>query len=74
MPAKVEVASGTKVVWQNRDRAPHTATAADDAQRAAFDTDVIKKGASATVTFDRPGTYAYVCDLHPFMKATIVVK
>jgi plastocyanin len=74
MPERVEVDAGTKVVWQNRDSAPHTATAADDAQREAFDTKVIKKGASATVTFDKPGTYAYKCDLHPFMKATVVVK
>jgi len=74
MPAKVEVDAGTKVVWQNDDRAPHTATAADDTQRSSFDTQVIKQGGSATVTFDRPGTYAYVCDLHPFMKGTVVVK
>jgi plastocyanin len=70
----VQVDAGTKVTWTNRDSAPHTATAADDAQREAFDTKVIKHNASASVVFDKPGTYAYICDLHPFMKATVVVR
>ena len=75
MPAGVEVDAGTSVVWDNRDTAPHTATAADDAHRSAFDTKVIKEGQkSRAVTFDKPGRYTYICDLHPFMKATVVVK
>jgi amicyanin len=74
MPARVQVDAGTTVTWTNRDSAPHTATADDDALRQKFDTRVIKQKASASVTFDKPGTYAYVCDLHPFMKATVVVR
>jgi len=62
------------VTWENRDTAPHTATVADDAQREAFDTDVIKENASASITFEKPGEYPYICDLHPFMKATVVVR
>jgi plastocyanin len=68
------VPAGTKITWSNGDDSPHTATAADDAQRGAFDTQVIKKGKSATITFGKPGTYAYICDLHPFMKGSIVVR
>jgi plastocyanin len=26
------------------------------------------------VVLSRPGTYAYYCQLHPFMKATVVVR
>ena len=70
----MQVDAGTKVTWTNGDSAPHTATAADDALRESFDTGVIKRNASASVTFDKTGTYAYVCDLHPFMKATVVVR
>jgi plastocyanin len=70
----VQVGAGTEVTWSNKDSSPHTATAADDAQRESFDTKVIKQNASASVTFDKPGTYAYICDLHPYMKATVVVK
>ena len=72
MPERVEVDAGTSVVWDNRDAAPHTATAADE---KTFDTKVLKKAQkSRAVTFDKPGEYAYICDLHPFMKGTVVVK
>ena len=74
MPERVEVAAGTEVTWTNRDAAPHTATASDGAQREAFDTKVVKKDGSAAVKFDRPGEYAYICDLHPFMKGTVIVE
>ncbi len=75
MPESVEVDAGTSVVWDNGDSAPHTATASDDAQRATFDTKVVKEGAkSQPVKFDEPGRYAYICDLHPFMKGAVVVR
>jgi plastocyanin len=75
MPKRVEVDAGTSVVWDNRDTAAHTATAADDAQRARFDTEVVEESSeSAPVKFDAPGEYAYVCDLHPFMKGTVVAR
>ena len=73
-PAKLEVAAGTRVTWANKDSAPHTATASSDAQRSVFDTKVLKEGQSGDIAFDKPGTYAYICDLHPFMKATLEVK
>jgi plastocyanin len=72
MPERMEVDAGATVVWQNRDSAPHTATAADE---ELFDTKVLNKGRkSKPVTFDKPGEYAYICDLHPFMKGTVVVR
>ena len=74
MPERIEVKAGTTVTWTNRDSAPHTATAADDAQRELLDTKVIKQDKSASVTFKKPGTYSYICDLHPFMKATVTVR
>ena len=75
VPETVEVDAGATVVWDNRDSAPHTATAADDSQRAMFDTQVVKEAAkSRAITFDKPGRYAYICDLHPFMKGTVVVR
>ena len=70
----MQVGTGATVTWSNKDSSPHTATAANDAQRESFDTKVIKQNASASVTFDKPGTYAYICDLHPYMKASVVVK
>jgi plastocyanin len=59
-------------VWENRDDAPHTATAAGD---RPFDTKVLRKGQrSRPISFDAPGEYGYICDLHPFMKGTVVVR
>jgi plastocyanin len=69
-PETIEVAAGTKVTWTNSDATVHTATADD----SSFDTGDIDKGDSATVTFDKPGSFTYYCRFHPFMKATVEVK
>ncbi len=68
-PATVTVRAGSRVSWVNNDVAPHTATASD-----AFDTGTLEKGDMETVTLEEPGTYAYICEFHPFMKGTVVVE
>ena len=67
-PPTIEVKVGTKVTFSNDDTAAHTATA------DAFDTGSIRKGAKMTVTLNEPGTFAYICAFHPYMKGTVVVK
>src|SRR6476659_3808020 len=47
----------------------HTATKA-----GSFDTKGIAPGKSKTVQFDKRGTFAYHCKIHPFMKGKIVVE
>lgn len=69
-PATLEV-TGRKVTWTNEDSAPHDASA--DGPGEGFATRTLQKGESQTVTVS-PGTYAYVCTIHPFMKAKLVVK
>lgn len=69
MPETVDVASGARVTWVNRDSAPHTATAG-----STFDTGTLKQGDSKVLTLSKSGSYAYVCQFHAFMKATVVVK
>jgi plastocyanin len=68
-PDPVTIAEGGKVTWINRDSAPHTATAEDD----SFDTGTIAEGKIKSETFDEPGTYAYICTLHPTMRGTVEV-
>lgn len=68
-PVTLTVKAGSKVTWLNNDSAPHTATAAGD-----FDTGTLKKGDAKTLKLSKPGTYAYICQFHPFMKATVVVR
>ena len=56
--------------FTNHDQTAHTATS----QQLGFDTGTINPGQSATVTLDKPGTYTYYCQFHPFMHGTIIVE
>jgi plastocyanin len=66
-PSPLKVKAGTKVTVKNDDSTTHTFTA----NKGAFDTGDIDSGSSATVTIEKPGTYAYHCEIHNFMKGTI---
>src|SRR5712691_2086833 len=61
---------GGTVTWTNLGAQSHTATAAD----GSFDSGLVAPGASASVTFATPGTFAYICSVHPTMKAFVVVS
>lgn len=69
-PEAVTVSAGGSVTFANSDSDDHTATADD---REAFDTGVIRKGQSKEVSFEKPGTFAYFCDFHPFMTGEVEV-
>lgn len=71
-PADLDVKVGDTVTFTNSDSATHTATS-DKAAPKAFDTDKIKGDASAEITFDEAGDYAYYCSIHEYMKGTIHV-
>lgn len=68
-PGTLTVSRGTIVSFVNSDRVAHTATRA-----GSFDTGRIRPGRSASVRFNRRGTFAYHCTIHPFMKGKIVVQ
>ncbi|MDP2709591.1 MAG: cupredoxin family copper-binding protein [Solirubrobacteraceae bacterium] len=75
VPETVTVAAGTTLTWVNEDSAPHTSTSgASPSPDGEFDTGTFVGGASGTVTLSEPGTYAYYCALHPFMRATVIVE
>jgi plastocyanin len=69
-PASLTVKSGATVTIANHDSTAHTASADDG---SSFDTGMIDPGSSKTISVSKPGSYAYHCNIHPFMKATIVV-
>jgi plastocyanin len=69
-PANATVAPGTTVTWVNNDQVPHTATAND----GAFDSGTLQPRQSYSFAFDKPGTYAYHCNIHPDMTATVSVS
>lgn len=68
-PAEMAVKRGDKVTWINRDLVAHTATAA-----GAFDSGALAPGKSWSWVAGKAGRYAYVCTLHPTMKATLAVE
>jgi len=67
---RTTVAAGAKVTFTNNGAQPHNAMSSDG---GGFDTGLLSKGESATVTFNRPGTYTYVCTPHPSMIGQIMV-
>jgi plastocyanin len=68
-PQVLEIPVGTTVTWTNSDTSQHTATAND----GSFDSGILAQGASFSFTFDTPGTFDYICSLHPNMTGQIVV-
>ena len=69
-PAKLVVAKGTAVTWTNQDDIPHSIVLTGFGVRSkALDTDK-----TFTYQFDKTGTFAYMCGLHPAMHGTVVVK
>jgi plastocyanin len=69
-PEKLTVAKGTAVTWTNQDDIPHSIVlTALGVRSKALDTDK-----AFTYQFDKPGTFSYVCGLHPFMHGQVVVK
>ena len=69
-PSPVEVPVGTRLTWTNADPTEHTVTA----DGGAFGSDPFGKGERFAFTFDRTGTFAYRCAIHPTMKGTVVVR
>lgn len=67
-PPTLTIPRGSKVRFSNTSGTAHTAT-----RKGSFTTGRIKPGKSATVRFDRRGTFAYHCAIHPFMKGKVVV-
>ena len=69
-PSMLTVRTGTTVTWVNHDEEPHTVTSAT----GAFSSPGLVNDDTFVQTFTKPGTYEYFCALHPYMKATVVVK
>src|SRR5215207_1455880 len=69
-PSAVTVSTGTTVAWTNEDAVPHTVTSTD----GAFDSGIFDPGGSFAFTFNDPGSFAYVCQLHPQMQGTVTAE
>lgn len=70
-PDSLKVAVGTLVKFTNRDDLPHSVVSAE--RPPIFKSKTLDTDDSFSVTFDKPGQFAYFCGLHPHMKGVVVV-
>jgi plastocyanin len=68
-PANLAIAVGKTVRFINLDEEPHTVTATE----GAFDSKALDTNQPWNYTATKPGTYPYICSIHPFMKGTLTV-
>jgi plastocyanin len=66
VPATLTVAPGTTVSFVNDDQEPHTVTSTVK----AFDSE----GLDTNQTLVKAGKYLYICEVHPYMHGTVIVK
>lgn len=69
-PMNLAVAAGTTVTWKNLDGEIHTVVSVD----GTFRSQALDQNDTFSFKFNKPGTYKYVCSIHPKMVATITVK
>ncbi len=67
-PSSITVSPGTTVTWTNMDSSPHTVTG------TGFDSSVLSTGESYSHRFDQPGSFPYICTIHPSMQGTVIVQ
>ncbi|MGC2129556.1 MAG: cupredoxin family copper-binding protein [Candidatus Aquilonibacter sp.] len=66
----VTIHAGDTVRFINDDNDAHTVTSTD----GLFDSKGLDTNGVWEHTFAKAGTYHYFCELHPYMKGTIIVK
>jgi plastocyanin len=70
-PGKITVAKGDTVTWTNNDSVGHDVTG-DDFKSG--DAGGMQNGDTFEFTFDKAGTFDYVCTVHPGMQGTVTVE
>ena len=68
-PREVTIERGGTVTWINDESVTHTVTFDDGSLDIT-----LKKGEKTQLNFNDPGTYNYVCTIHPGMKGVVIVK
>jgi plastocyanin len=69
-PNSLTIKAGSTVRWANQDNEPHTVVS----DTGLFKSGAMDTGENFTYTFDKPGTYHFICSIHPQMVGTIVVE
>jgi plastocyanin len=69
-PYQLTVPAGSTVVWTNYDSVSHDVTASND----SWTSGLLGEGESYARTFSMPGKYGYICRVHPYMNAVLIVE
>jgi plastocyanin len=70
-PKTITVKPGTKVTWKNDDTNIHDVK--DTSPLATPVSQEMSKGDTFSITYAQPGSYTYVCGIHPYMTGTVEV-
>jgi len=70
-PSTVNIKVGDTVTWTNDDSIAHDVTGDGFKSGSAGN---IQGGGTYKHTFDKAGTFKYVCTVHPGMEGKVVVK
>jgi amicyanin len=68
-PAAITIVVGASVTWTNEDGIQHDVFAPP----VGLKSPVLNQNDSYSHTFSKPGTYRYICSIHPVMHGTVVV-
>lgn len=68
-PARLVVSPGAKIIWTNLDSDPHTVTSTKN----IWTSDALDTGNTYARVFKKTGSFAYYCEVHPFMHGTVIV-
>ena len=69
-PSSITVGAGDTVTWTNNGSAPE----GHDVSGSGLGSGTLHNGQSYSHTFTSPGTFSYICSIHPFMKGTVTVQ
>ena len=69
-PVSVKIKAGAAVTWVNQDDEPHTVVS----ETGLFRSGGVDTHETFVFKFDKPGTYRFLCTIHPKMVGTVVVE
>ncbi|AKB19919.1 MULTISPECIES: cupredoxin family copper-binding protein [unclassified Methanosarcina] len=68
IPQNLTVKVGQTVKWTNNDTVLH------DVVGSGIESEYLQKGEAFTYTFEKEGTYQYICTIHPWMEGKVIVE
>ena len=69
-PKEITITPGTRIIWTNRDEAPHTVTGGDK----SFGSKGLDTDDRFEHVFAAEGDFNYICTVHPFMTGVVHVR